>query len=238
MQRYPTWPRALVLRARAFEAPGASTRRRAIWRSPSTSRRRTRWRGGRSGKILAQHGGALEAERADEALRNALTLEPGWTDLRELRDKLARRRAVGNTPARPRPRDRARRTSRAALYQQAEEWIRVGDPVGLGRELLDQALADSPGFVAAAVSSYALTGKLPPATLEALKNDGPALWALAAGVRKLGQTGKKAASSDDVEALVAPADRPGGRARRAGGALRARDRARRRPAIAPARSPI
>ena len=90
------------------------------------------------------------------------------------------------------------------LYQQAEEWIRVGDPVGLGRELLDQALADSPGFVAAAVSSYALTGKLPPATLEALKNDGPALWALASGVRKLGQTGKKAATSDDVEALVRP----------------------------------
>src|SRR4029079_4548047 len=75
------------------------------------------------------------------------------------------------------------------LYQQAEEWIRVGDPVGLGRELLDQALADSPGFVAAAVSSYALTGKLPPATLEALKNDGPGMWALASGVRKLGQTG-------------------------------------------------
>ena len=90
------------------------------------------------------------------------------------------------------------------LYQQAEEWIRVGDPVGLGRELLEQALADSPGFVAAAVSSYALTGKLPPATLEALKNDGPALWALASGVRKLGQTGKKAATSDDVEALVRP----------------------------------
>ena len=155
------------------------------------------------GKILAQHGGALEAERADEALRNALTLEPGWTDLRELRDKLGRRRAAGATQQR---RGRATVPSDMArsLYQQAEEWIRVGDPVGLGRELLDQALADSPGFVAAAVSSYALSGKLPPATLEALKDDGPALWALAAGVRKLGQTGKKTASADDVEALVRP----------------------------------
>jgi tetratricopeptide (TPR) repeat protein len=65
------------------------------------------------GKILAQHGGALEAERADEALRNALTLEPGWTDLRELRDKLARRRAAGTTQRAGRARP-SRRTSRAA----------------------------------------------------------------------------------------------------------------------------
>jgi len=155
------------------------------------------------GKILAQHGGALEAARADEALRNALTLEPGWTDLRELRDRLARRRAVGTAPTQPGqatvPSDEARR-----LYQQAEEWIRVGDPVGLGRELLDQSLVLSAGFVPAAVSFFALSGKLPPATLEALKDDGPGLWALAAGIRKLGQTGKKAASSDDVEALVGP----------------------------------
>ena len=203
VQRYPTWPRALVLRARALEMAGrvdeaARDLEIAVNLAPSNS---IAWR--MLGKILAQHGGALEAERADDALRNALTLEPGWTDLRDLRDRLARRRAVGNPQATPGratvPSDIAR-----GLYPQAEEWIHVGDPVGLGRELLDQALADSPGFVAAAVSSYALSGKLPPATLEALKDDGPGLWALAAGVRKLGQTGKKAASSDDVEALVRP----------------------------------
>jgi len=201
VQRYPTWPRALVLRARACEALGrvdeaARDLEIAVNLAPSNA---LAWR--MLGKILAQTGGALEAERADDALRNALTLEPGWTDLRELREKLARRRAVGSTPVRP---GRAASDVARGLYQQAEEWIRVGDPVGLGRELLDQALADSPGFVAAAVSSYALTGKLPAATLEALKNDGPALWALASGVRKLGQTGKKAASGDDVEALVRP----------------------------------
>jgi tetratricopeptide (TPR) repeat protein len=202
VQRYPTWPRALVLRARALEAAGrvdeaARDLEIAVNLAPSDA---VAWR--TLGKILAQHGGALEAERADDALRNALTLEPGWTDLRELRDKLARRRAVGHAPPGPSratvPSDIAR-----SLYQQAEEWIRVGDPVGLGRELLDQALADSPGFVAAAVSSYAISGKLPPPTLEALKNDGPGLWALAAGVRKLGQTGKKP-GSDDVETLVGP----------------------------------
>jgi tetratricopeptide (TPR) repeat protein len=203
IRRYPTWPRALVLRARALEAAGrvdeaARDLEIAVNLAPSNS---VAWR--MLGKILAQHGGALEAERADDALRNALTLEPGWTDLRDLRDKLARRRAVGSAQAKPGlatvPSDVAR-----GLYQRAEEWIHVGDPVGLGRELLDQALVDSPGFVAAAVSSYALTGRLPPATLEALKNDGPGLWALAAGVRKLGQTGKKAAGGDDVEALVRP----------------------------------
>ena len=203
VQRYPTWPRALVLRARALETAGrvdeaARDLEVAVNLAPSNA---VAWR--MLGKILAQHGGALEAERADDALLNALTLEPGWTDLRDLRDKLARRRATGSTETRPGratvPSDIAR-----GLYQQAEEWIRVGDPVGLGRELLDQALADSPGFVAAAVSSFALTGKLPPATLEALKDDGPGLWALASGVRKLGQTGKRGGSADDVEALVRP----------------------------------
>jgi tetratricopeptide (TPR) repeat protein len=203
VQRYPTWARALALRARAFESAGrvdeaARDLEVAVNLAPSNA---VAWR--MLGKILAQHGGALEAERADDALRNALTLEPGWSDLRELRDRLARRRAAGNTQARP---GRVTIPSEIArgLYQQAEEWIRVGDPVGLGRQLLDQALADSPGFVAAAVSSFALTGKLPPATLEALKNDGPGLWALASGVRKLSQSGKKAASSDDLDALVRP----------------------------------
>jgi tetratricopeptide (TPR) repeat protein len=203
VQRYPTWARALVLRARAYESAGrvdeaARDLEVAVNLAPSNA---LAWR--MLGKILAQHGGALEAERADDALRNALTLEPGWTDLRELRDRIAHRRAAGNTQARPGratiPSDIAR-----GLYQQAEEWIRVGDPVGLGRQLLEQALADSPGFVAAAVSSFALTGKLPPATLEALKNDGPGLWALASGVRKLSQSGRKATSSDDLEALVRP----------------------------------
>jgi tetratricopeptide (TPR) repeat protein len=203
VRRYPTWPRALVLRARALEAAGrvdeaARDLDIAVNLAPSNA---LAWR--TLGKILAQHGGALEADRADDALRNALTLEPGWTDLRELRDKLARRRAVGDTPTRPGPATVPSDVART-LYQQADEWIRVGDPVGLGRELLDQALADSPGFVAAAVSSYALSGKLPQPTLDALKDDGPGLWALASGVRKIGQTGKKATPADEVEALVRP----------------------------------
>ena len=58
------------------------------------------------------------------------------------------------------------------------------------------------------MTSFALTGRCRPRPLEALKDDGPGLWALAAGVRKLGQTGRpsgtKVARADDVEALVRP----------------------------------
>ena len=137
------------------------------------------------GKILAQHGGALEAERADDALRNALTLEPGWTDLR---DAARQARASGAQSATPPP---DARSCDGAVGHRAR-------PLSAGRGMDSRrrsgrarpraarsSAADSPGFVAAAVSSYAMTGRLPPATLEALKNDGPGLWALAAGVRKL-----------------------------------------------------
>ncbi|MES1210569.1 MAG: tetratricopeptide repeat protein, partial [Pseudomonadota bacterium] len=44
------------------------------------------------GRLLAANGGALELDRADDALRNALALEPGWSDLRELRAQIARRK--------------------------------------------------------------------------------------------------------------------------------------------------
>src|SRR5204863_570055 len=41
---------------------------------------------------LAAHGGLLEADRADQALRQALALEPSWTDLWLVRARLALRR--------------------------------------------------------------------------------------------------------------------------------------------------
>jgi len=150
------------------------------------------------GRLLAANGGALEIDRADDALRNALALEPAWSDLRELRAQIARRRRTAAEPAAaphaPPPSDKAR-----ALYQEAEDWIDVGDPIGMGRELLEQALADSPAFVPAALSLYALAGSVPDPTVAALQDDGPGLWALASGVRKLGAAGK--ASSGDPEAM-------------------------------------
>ena len=182
-----------VERARALEAAGrvdeaARDLEIAVNLAPSNA---DAWRA--LGRLLAAHGGALELDRADEALRQALTLEPAWSDLRELRAQIARRRAVSNPPP-PRgvvPSEHAR-----ALYQQAEEWTDVGDPIGMGRDLVEEALADSPGFVAAAVSLYALGGAVPPATIDALHDDGPGLWALASGVRKLGKS--------DTDALVRP----------------------------------
>ena len=156
------------------------------------------------GRLLAAHGGALELDRADEALRQALTLEPAWSDLRELRAQIARRRAVVTAPA---PRSTAPSEHARALYQQAEEWIDVGDPIGMGRDLVEQALADSPGFVAAAVSLYALGGTVPQATIDALHDDGPGLWALADGVRKLGKIEKvdKADKADKADKVAATA---------------------------------
>jgi tetratricopeptide (TPR) repeat protein len=162
------------------------------------------------GRLLAAHGGALELDRADEALRQALTLEPAWSDLRELRAQIARRRAIVSAPA---PRSAAPSEHARALYQQAEEWIDVGDPIGMGRDLVEEALADSPGFVAAALSLYALGGTIPQATLDALHDDGPGLWALADGVRKLGKvdktdktdkTEKSGAPAADSDALIGP----------------------------------
>ena len=156
------------------------------------------------GRLLAVHGGALELDRADEALRQALTLEPAWSDLRELRAQIARRRAVVSAPA---PRSAAPSEHARALYQQAEEWIDVGDPIGMGRDLVEEALGDSPGFVAAAVSLYALGGTVPQATIDALHDDGPGLWALADGVRKLGKvdkTEKGGGPAAESDALVGP----------------------------------
>ncbi len=192
---YPSAAPLRVWRAQALEALGrldeaARDLEIAVNLAPSNS---DAWRA--LGRLLATHGGALELDRADEALRQALTLEPAWADLRQLRAQIARRRAAVSPPS---PRSTPPSEHARALYQQAEEWIDVGDPIGMGRDLVEEALDDSPGFVAAAVSLYALGGTVPPATVDALHEDGAGLWALASGVRKLGKAGP------DTEALVRP----------------------------------
>ena len=62
------------------------------------------WR--KLGELLAEHGGLLEAERADEALRRALALEPSWTELWLSRARVALRRG--------RPADAIRQLSRVS----------------------------------------------------------------------------------------------------------------------------
>lgn len=197
----PALARAEVARAKALEAAGRVDEairalEIAVNLAPGGAEA---WRA--LGRLLATHGGALDLDRADEALRQALALEPAWSDLRELRAQIARRRSSLAAPA-PTARGAAPSDKARALYQEAEEWIDVGDPIGMGRDLLEQALADSPPFVPAAVSLYALTGSVPATTVQALHDDGPGLWALAAGVRKLGKT--SAGAADVTEALVTP----------------------------------
>ena len=60
------------------------------------------WR--KLGEILGEHGGLLEADLADEALQQALSLEPAWTSLWLLRARLALRQG--------RPRDALRHLER------------------------------------------------------------------------------------------------------------------------------
>jgi len=205
LARAPGWARARLARARALEAAGrvdeaARDLEIAVNLAPSNAEA---WR--TLGRLLAAHGGALELARADEALKQALTLEPAWTDLRQLRAGIARRRTTENAPT-PAPAGTGPSDHARALYQEAEEWIDLGDPAGFGRDRLEEALADSPGFVAAAVSMYALTGTVPQPTIDALWNDGPGLWALAAGVRKLG---KPAAKAGDKPAAKTAGGKPG-----------------------------
>jgi tetratricopeptide (TPR) repeat protein len=92
VQRRPAWRALRWLRARAFEALGrfddAARELTVLVRlAPSHA---DAWR--RLGRILVTRGGALDAERADEALRHALALEPAWSDLWLLRAQAALRR--------------------------------------------------------------------------------------------------------------------------------------------------
>ena len=152
------------------------------------------------------------AERADEALRNALTLEPGWSDLRELRDKIGRRRAPGARPPRRGRAPSLRNGARLPTGRGVDR--RRRNPSGW-----DGTAGSGPGRVTRVrgrrgVSSTRCGERLPPATIDALHDDGPALWALASGVRKLGKVDKvtKTDKTDqtaeaDVPAATATCDR-------------------------------
>lgn len=168
----------------------------------------------RLGEILALQGGLLEADRADEALRQALALEPSWTSLWLLRARVALRRG--------RPEDALRfvRHLSSPEAQELEQLARAqafasaAAPAGArsaaqrepspearalyqqaqewsaapdrSRELLSRALELSPGFVEAAGALFALSGAVPEPTAQALRNDGDGLLALSAAIRRAG----------------------------------------------------
>jgi Flp pilus assembly protein TadD len=173
----PGWAKARLVRGKALEALGRHDQAVAelsllLQFRPSEAEA---WR--LLGTILAKHGGALESGRAEEALRRALVLEPTWEDLRELRRQVTERRRAseGETqqPESPPPSGKARE-----LFDEAQRWIDQDAPE-MAEVLLAQALADSPQFVEAIASTFALSGKVREASIKGIWNDGPALAHLA-----------------------------------------------------------
>lgn len=89
---WPTWRAPRWLRARSLHALGSmdeAARELSVLVRLSPTHA-AGWR--LLGEVLAAEGGLLEADRADEALRQALALEPSWVDLWRLRAKMALRR--------------------------------------------------------------------------------------------------------------------------------------------------
>jgi len=133
------------------------------------------------GTLLAEHGGILETDRAAEALRRALVLEPAWEELRTTRAALLKRRQFVRppTPALPVPSQKAR-----DLFAEAQRWMGEDAPE-MATNLLGQALTESPDYVEAAAALFELTGKILPSTPKALWNDGNALCRLSELVLRL-----------------------------------------------------
>jgi tetratricopeptide (TPR) repeat protein len=221
----PAWRPARWLKVRALEGMGrldeeARELRVLTQLAPTDA---AAWRA--LGQVLAEHGGVLEVERADAALREALALEPSWTGLWLLRARLALRqgrakdalrhldryqRSGGTSaeaarlssaaraqadldPQAPAPAVAPAREPSAAARALLQQAAGADSPQG-ARELLTQAVDDSPAFVEAAAALYALGGSVPEKTLLALQDDGPGLLELSARVRRAG----------GAAALVAP----------------------------------
>ena len=213
----PAWRAVRWLRARALEATGrldeAARELRILTQLGPTDA--AAWR--RLGAILTEHGGLLEADHADAALREALSLEPSWTQLWLLRARVALRQGRAQDALRHLERFRrsgghdveAERLASAAAAQAGADpqppgpatvaahepsasarvlYQRAGseESPGTARQLLEQALEDSPAFIEAAAALYSVGAAVPERTLEVLRDDGAALLDLAARVRRAG----------------------------------------------------
>lgn len=186
VQQHPGWIEARWQRARALVAlgrvePGRTDLVAVVQLQPT---RAEAWR--RLGVLLVEQG--RDPLAADEALRHALALRPGATDLRDLRRRLAPRVAEARgltviTPRLPEPTPVARR-----LYEEAQTWSNLNAPEMAGA-LVDRALAESPAFVEAAVLAFGLRRSLPTRTIDALAADGAALWELVERLRTLDRDG-------------------------------------------------
>ena len=238
----PTWRAPRWLRAQSLHSLGSmdeAARELSILVRLSPTHAEA-WR--LLGEILAAEGGLLEADRADEALRRALALEPAWVDLWRLRAKTALRRrqpadalrflerlkldpvaarehapelhtlllqakatlAQTGAPVALRPRPAEPSAETRELIRRAQELIARPDPdpsaraegETRARELLLQALHESPASVEVAATLYSLTGVVPEVAVQAIWQDGPALLDLAAQVEKIGAAPRAVASLD------------------------------------------
>jgi tetratricopeptide (TPR) repeat protein len=180
VSRWPAWTQARWERARQLERLGQydeATRDLTIVVQLMPSHALA-WR--RLGILLTLHGGGFEAERADLALRHALALEPSWTDLRELREQVAKKLARGGKKTESQ-RAAAPTAKARQLFAEAQSWIGI-EAADIAPPLLRQALAESPAFVEAAAALYTIEHKVPEATVKALWNDGEGLWRLALAI--------------------------------------------------------
>ncbi|MBN1606833.1 MAG: hypothetical protein JW940_09370 [Polyangiaceae bacterium] len=188
IRAYPAFCPARKLRARALSALRHYDEAVAEWTviaritpSDATAHREL-------GLILAEHGGFLGMERADEALRTALALEPEWVELEAARQRLAERRASPKARVSERKHSRASEQEARNLHEQAEELLdeEHGDRTR-ARALLERAIRVCPGYVPAATLLYSLTGRIPDETVKALYDDGEELFSLVRELRYLPQ---------------------------------------------------
>ncbi len=211
----PGWQAARWLRALTLESVGRideAARELGVLTQLAPSHARG-WR--RLGEILSVHGGLLEADRADEALRQALALEPSWTGLWLLRARVALRRgraadALVFLKRSASGSEEAQRLTQLARAQAGSAPLSTGTSVPpsrvptseaqalyqqaqewrlepeLARVDLLRALQLSPGFVEAAAALYPIISGVPEATVQALTDDGPGLLDLATQLRRAG----------------------------------------------------
>ncbi|HEX4385878.1 MAG TPA: tetratricopeptide repeat protein, partial [Myxococcales bacterium] len=212
----PAWRAPRRARARALESLGRADEEARELRvltqlAPSDAQA---WR--RLGEILAQQGGFVETDRADEALRQALSLEPSWIELWLLRARVALRQGRAQDAlkelqryalsggqdaeaarlealARAQPeRSQAPSALPASREPSAQARALVAQASApditpaAARELLTQALNDSPADIEAAAALVALGGAVPETTVQALQNDGAGLLELATQTLRAG----------------------------------------------------
>src|SRR6185369_11144557 len=146
-------------------------------RTAPTRRCGKRWRSSLPGTSCGSCGRKWPSGRGARRMRCGCSTATGAPAARAQAGLEARPQPAA-TPPTPEPSAKARALLTAAGSAES----------GAARELLQEALADSPAFVEAAAALYALGGTIPASTVLALQDDGPSLLDLALRLRRAGAT--------------------------------------------------